>query len=160
MARSPHGRAVKLESKEFWDFRGSRWAAPWVELRRLLFDHESQSSSSDRSRTHGTPKMTNWRFFEHSSTSAIVRRQRPAPRQVVTASPKTTWAGCVFFACLWMSQDCTTTYAYRVMTSATATRHSLVVWHVWRFLVRYNNRGRRCRVDQNDRSFLSFFFHF
>ena len=62
------------------------------------------------------------------------------------------------FACLSMTQDRTTTY--RVTTCATATRLSLVVWHVWRFLVRYNNRGRRRRVDQNDRSFLSFFFHF
>ena len=30
--------------------------------------------------------------------------------QVMTASPTTTWAGCIFFACLSMSQDRTTTY--------------------------------------------------
>ena len=55
--------------QEFWDFLGSRrtwweqgcFATPWVERRRLL--SESQSSSSERRRTHGTPKMNSWRFF-------------------------------------------------------------------------------------------------
>ena len=51
-------------------------------------------------------------------------------------------------------------HVHGVMTCTTATRLSLVVWHVWQFLVRYNNRRRRRRVDQNDRSFLSFLFHF
>ena len=37
---------------------------------------------------------------------------------------------------------------------------SLVVWHVWRFLIKCNDWRRRRRVDQNERSFLSFFFHF
>ena len=105
--------------------------------------------------------MNSWRFFEGSSTSAIVRRQRPASGQVMTATPTTTWTGCIFsLAChAWsMSKDCTTTY--RVTTCATATRLSLVVWHLWQLLVRYNNRRRRRRVDQNNRSFLFFFFHF
>ena len=128
------------------------FAALWVELRRLL--SESQSLSSERRRTHGTPKMNSWRFFEGSSASAIVRRQRPAPGQVMTVSPTTTWTGCIFIRLLVNDQDRTTTY--RVTTCATATRLSLVVWHVWRFLVRYNNRRRRRWVDQNDRSFLSF----
>ena len=82
--------------------------APWVELRRLL--SESQSSSTERRRTHGTPKMNSWRFFEGPSTSAIVRRQRPAPGQVMTASPTTSWASCIFFSCFSMSQVHTTTY--------------------------------------------------
>ena len=51
-------------------------------------------------------------------------------------------------------------HVHGVTTCATATRLSLVVWHVWRFLVKYNNRRRRRRVNQNDRSFLSFLFHF
>ena len=54
--------------------------------------------------------MNSWRFFEVSSTSAIVRRQRPAPGQGMTASPTTSWAGCIFFACFSMSQGRTTTY--------------------------------------------------
>ena len=116
----------------------------------------SLSPRRERRRTHGTPKMNSWRFVEGSSTSAIVQRQRPAPGRVMTASPN--WTGCIFFACLSMSLDRTTTY--RMTTCTTATRLSLVVWHVWRFLVRYNNRRRRHRVDQNDHSFLSFFFHF
>ena len=67
----------------------------------------------------------------------------------VSSKKSFTLLKCIFFACLSMTQDRTTTY--RVTTCATATRLSLVVWHVWRFLVRYNNRGRRRRVDQNDR---------
>ena len=51
-------------------------------------------------------------------------------------------------------------HVHGVTTSATATRLSGVFWHAWRFLVRYNNRRRRRRVDQNDCSFLSFLFHF
>ena len=70
------------------------FGTPWVELRRLL--SECQSSLSDRRRTHSMPKMKSWRFFEGSSTSAIVRRQREAPGQVMTASPTTTWTGCIF----------------------------------------------------------------
>ena len=76
--------------KIFRDLDGPWWekgcfAAPWVELRCLF--SESQSSSSEMRCRHGTPKMNSWRFFEGSSTSAIVRRQRPAPGQVMTASP-------------------------------------------------------------------------
>ena len=94
-----------------------------------------------------------WRLVDISDGGTTTTSPRSGD-----ASPTTTWAGCIFFACLSMTQDRTTTY--RVTTCATATRLSLAVWHVWRFLVRYNNRGRRRRVDQNDRSFLSFFFHF
>ena len=125
------------------------FAAPWVELRRLL--SESQSSSSERRRTHGTPKMNSWPSFEGSSTSAIVQRQRPAPGQVMLYQQQLEQAP---------SFDPGSYNPYRVTTRATATRLSLVVWHVWRFLVRYNNRGRRRRVDQNDCSSLSLFFHF
>ena len=79
-------RRLNSDRKSFEIFLGldvekGCFAAPWVELRRLL--SESQSSSSERRRTHGTPKMNSWRFFEGSSTSAIVRRQRPAPGQVM-----------------------------------------------------------------------------
>ena len=79
-------RQLNSDRKSFEIFLGldvekGCFAAPWVELRRLL--SESQSSSSERRRTHGTPKMNSWRFFEGSSTSAIVRRQRPAPGQVM-----------------------------------------------------------------------------
>ena len=79
-------RRLNSDRKSFETFLGldvekGCFAAPWVELRRLL--SESQSSSSERRRTHGTPKMNSWRFFEGSSTSAIVRRQRPAPGQVM-----------------------------------------------------------------------------
>ena len=79
-------RRLNSDRKSFEIFLGldvekGCFAAPWVELRRLL--SESQSSSSERKRTHGTPKMNSWRFFEGSSTSAIVRRQRPAPGQVM-----------------------------------------------------------------------------
>ena len=102
--------------------------------------------------------MNNWHFLEGSSTSSRVQRQRLAPGHVMTVSPKTTWAGCIFFTCLSMRQDCTT--AYRVTTCTTATRLFLVVWHVWRFFVRYNNQRRRRRLEQNDSSFLFFFFHF
>ena len=161
-------RRLNSDRKSFEIFLGldveKGWfAAPWVELRRLL--SESQSSSSERRRTHGTPKMNSWRFFEGSSTSAIVRRQRPAPGQVMLHQQQlehvVEQAASFLLACQYAmtsTQDRTTTY--RVTTCATATRLSLVVWHVWRFLVRYNNRGRRRRVDQNDHSFLSFFFHF
>ena len=79
-------RRLNSDRKSFEIFLGldvekGCFAAPWVELRRLL--SESQSSSSERRRTQGTPKMNSWRFFEGSSTSAIVRRQRPAPVQVM-----------------------------------------------------------------------------
>ena len=111
---------------------GKRCAAPWVELLRLV--SESHSLSSERRHTHGTQKMNSWRF----------------PGQVMTASPTTIWAGCIFFASSSMSQGCTTTY--RLTTCTTATRLSLVIWHVWRFLVRYNNQRRHCPVDQNDTS--------
>ena len=94
--------------------------AGWVELRRLL--SESQSSSSERRGTHGKPKVNSWRFFEGSSTFAIVLRQQPAPGQVMTASLTTTWAGRIFFASLSICQDRTTTY--RVTTCATATTFS------------------------------------
>ena len=104
-------RRLNFDRKSFEIFLGldvwwekGCFAAPWVELRRLL--SEPQSSSPERRRTNGTPKMNSWCFFEGSSTSAIVRRQRPAPGQVMLHRHA------------WLS---------------------LVVWHVWRFLVRYNN---------------------
>ena len=73
--------------------------SPWVELRRLL--SESQSSSSERRRTHGTPKMNSWRFFEGSSTSAIVQRQRPAPGQVMLHQQQLEQAASLLLACQW-----------------------------------------------------------
>ena len=68
-------RRLNSDRKSFEIFLGLDaekvcFASPWVELRRLL--SESQSSSSERRRTHGTPKMNSWRFFEGLSTSAIV----------------------------------------------------------------------------------------
>ena len=78
------------------------FAAPWVELllvRRLL--SESQSSSSERRRKHGTPKMNSWRFFEGSSTSALVRRQRPAPGQVMLHQQQREQAASFLLACQW-----------------------------------------------------------
>ena len=76
------------------------FAAPWVEpIRRLL--SESQSSSSERRRTHGTPKMNSWRFFEGSSTSVIVRRQRPAPGQVMLHQEQLEQAASFLLACQW-----------------------------------------------------------
>ena len=133
------------------------FAAPWVELRRLL--SESQSSSSERRRTHGTLKMNSWRFFEGSSTSAIVRRQRPAPGQVMLHQQQLEQAASFLLACQWRRP--------KIVQVRTGWRHArqqpdflLLFGTLWRFLVRYNNRGRRRRVDQNDRSFLSFFFHF
>ena len=75
------------------------FAAPWVELRRLL--SESQSLSSERRRTHETPKMNSWRFFEGSSTSAIVRRQRPAPGQVMLHQQQLEQAASFLLACQW-----------------------------------------------------------
>ena len=74
------------------------FAAPRVELRRLS---ESQSSSSERRRTHGTPKMNSWRFFEGSSTSAIMRRQRPAPGQVILHQQQLEQAASFLLACQW-----------------------------------------------------------
>ena len=47
----------------------------------------------------GTPKMNSWRFFEGSSTSPIVRRQRPAPGQVMLHQQELETA-CIFFALL------------------------------------------------------------
>ena len=100
--------SAQLWSKEFRDFLGSRhtmmekrllFFSPWVELRRLL--SESQSSSSERRRTHGTLKMNSWRFFEGSSTSAIVRRQRPAPGQVMLHQQQLEQAACFLLACQW-----------------------------------------------------------
>ena len=156
--------SAQLWSKEFWDFRGSR---PTTMGKRLL--------CCSLSRTHTTPALWVsvlvvgkeayardaedeqltflWRLVDISDSATTTTSPRPGD-----ASPRTTRTGCVFFACLSMTQDRTTTY--RVTTCATATRLSLVVWHVWRFLVRYNNRGRRRLVDPNNRSFLSFFFHF
>ena len=78
------------------------FAAPWVELllvQRLL--SESQSSSSERRREHGTPKMNSWRFFEGSSTSAIVRRQRSAPGQVMLHQQQLEQAASFLLACQW-----------------------------------------------------------
>ena len=97
-------RRLNSDRKSFEIFLGS-WrgkgcfAAPWVELRRLL--SESQSSSSERRRTHGTPKMNSWRFFEGSSSSAIVRRQRPAPGQVMLHQQQLEQAASFLLACQW-----------------------------------------------------------
>ena len=100
-------RRLNCDRKSFEIFLGldvSWWekgcfAAPWVELRRLL--SESQSSSSERRRTHGTLKMNSWRFFEGSSTSAIVRRQRPAPGQVMLHQQQLEQAASFLLACQW-----------------------------------------------------------
>ena len=73
-----------------------------------------------------------WRLVDICDSATTTTSPRPGD-----ASPTTTWTGCTFFACLSVTQDRTTTY--RVTTCATATRLSLVVWHVWRFLVRYND---------------------
>ena len=149
--------------QEFWDFLGSRRTvmgtrllccslsrtttpAVWVSV--LVVGREAYARNAEDEQLTFL-----WRLVDTSDGGTTTTSPRPGD-----ASPTTTWPGCIFFACLSMTQDRTTTY--RVTTCATATRLSLVVWHVWRFLVRYNNRGRRRRVDQNDRSFLSFFFHF
>ena len=155
------GSTLVLWSKEFWDFLGSRRGkrllccslsrtttpALWVSV--LVVGKEAYARDAEDEQLTFL-----WRLVDISDSATTTS---PSPGD---ASPTTTWTGCIFFACLSMTstQDRTTTY--RVTTCATATRLSLVVWHVWRFLVRYNNRGRRRRVDQNDRSFLSFFFHF
>ena len=152
--------SAQLWSKEFWDFLGSRrgkrllccslsWTttpALWVSVRR-------RKGGVRTGRRRWTADVS--ALVDISDSATTTTSPRPGD-----ASPTTSWTGCIFFACLSMTstQDRTTTY--RVTTCATATRLSLVVWHVWRFLVRYNNRGRRRRVDQNERSFLSFFFHF
>ena len=154
--------SAQLWSKEFWDFLGSRRGkrllccslsrtttpALWVSV--LVVGKEAYARDAEDEQLTFL-----WRLVDISDSATTTTSPRPGD-----ASPTTTWTGCIFFACLSMTstQDRTTTY--RVTTCATATRLSLVVWHVWRFLVRYNNRGRRRRVDQNDRSFLSFFFHF
>ena len=96
-----------IEDKSFEIFLGldvpwweqGCFATPWVELRRLL--SESQSSSSERRRTHGTPKMNSWRFFEGSSTSAMVGRQRPAPGQVMLHQQQLEQAASFLLACQW-----------------------------------------------------------
>ena len=95
-------RQLNSDRKSFEIFLGldvEKVAAPWVELRRLL--SESQSSSSERRRTHGTPKMNSWRFFEGSSTSAIVRRQRPAPGQVMLHQQQLEQAASFLLVCQW-----------------------------------------------------------
>ena len=97
-------RRLNSDRKSFEIFLGldvekGCFAAPWVELRRLL--SESQSSSSERRRTHGTPKMNSWRFFDGSSTSAIVRRQRPAPGQVMLHQQQLEQAASFLLACQW-----------------------------------------------------------
>ena len=154
--------SAQLWSKEFWDFLGSRRGkrllccslsrtttpALWVSV--LVVGKEAYAWDAEDEQ----PTFL-WRLVDSSDSATTTTSPRPGD-----ASPTTTWTGCIFFACLSLTstQDRTTTY--RVTTCATATRLSLVVWHVWRFLVRYNNRGRRRRVDQNDCSFLSFFFHF
>ena len=85
------------------------FAAPWVELRRLL--SESQSSSSERRHTHGTPKMYRltflWRLVDISDSATTIAMTSPRPGD---ASPTTTAS---FFACLSMTQDRTTTYRWR-----------------------------------------------
>ena len=93
-----------------------------------------------------------------SSTSTILRRQRPAPGQLMTAAQTKSWQlSCIF--CLLVNEPRSYYNRTQVTTCARATR-LLLVWHVWRFLVRYNNRRRRRRADQKERSFLSLFFHF
>ena len=160
--------SAQLWSKEFWDFLGSRHT---MKGKRLLFFQSLSRTTTPSAcslslsprRRKGGVHTGRWRWTAGVSLKArrhqLLRRQRPAPGQVMLHQQQLEQAAS-FFACLSMTstQDRTTTY--RVTTCATATRLSLVVWHVWRFLVRYNNRGRRRRVDQNDRSFLSFFFHF
>ena len=159
-------RRLNSDRKSFEIFGGldlPRWekgcfASPWVEpIRRLspaLWVSVLVVGKEAYARDAEDEQLTFlWRLVDTSDSATTTTSPRPGD-----ASPRTTWTGCVFFACLSMTQDRTTTY--RVTTCATATRLSLVVWHVWRFLVRYNNRGRRRLVDQNDRSFLSFFFHF
>ena len=72
--------------------------------RVLRFSWVSTSLSPRRwkgGRTHGTPKMNSWRFFEGSSTSAIVRRQRPAPGQVMLHQQQLEQAAYFLLACQW-----------------------------------------------------------
>ena len=54
-----------------------------------------------------------WRLVDISDSATTTTSPRPGD-----ASPTTTWTGCIFFACLWMTstQDRTTTY--RVTTCA------------------------------------------
>ena len=100
-----------------------------------------------------------WRLVDISDSATTTTSPRPGDNSFTNNNLNRLHLFPLLVIWSWsMSQDCTT--KYRVTTCATATQLSLVVWHVWRFLVRYNNWRRRRRVDQNDCSFLSFFFHF
>ena len=127
----------------------------------FLSDHRWPSTLASRS-----PKTTHWDWIggKHATDSELHRQRpggvrtgrwtwtayvslkarrhqrdcdngQPPTGEGMAAVPTTTWAGCIFLACLSMSQDQTTTY--RVTTSTTTIRFSLVVWHLRRFPVRY-----------------------
>ena len=99
-----------------------RWFRRTLMGKRLLFcmllesNNDACSLSLSPRRRKGGVRMGHRRWTADvslkacTSTSVIVRRKRPAPGQVMTASPTTCWAGCIFFACFSMSQDRTTTY--------------------------------------------------
>ena len=121
------------------------WVSTWKKVALLLLElnYDACSLSLSPRRRKGGVRTGRRRWtadvsalVDISDSATTTTSPRPGD-----ASPTTTWTGCIFFACLSMTstQDRTTTY--RVTTCATATRLSLVVWHVWRFLVRYNNRG-------------------
>ena len=161
--------SAQLWSKdlEFWDFRGSRRTmmgkrllccslsrtttpALWVSV--LVVGKEAYArDAKDEQLTFL------WRLVDISDSATTMTSPRPGADSF-TNNNLNKMHLFRFKACLSMSQDRTTTYW--VTTCATTTRLSLAVWHVWWLLVRYNNRRRRRQVDQIDRSFLSFFFHF
>ena len=114
--------------------------------------------------THPNDRPKRMHFFIRFSAPTSMEIEGSSTPATTTTSPRpgdgsctnNLSIGCIFFACWSMGQDHTT--AYRVTTCATGTRISLVVWHVRRFLVRYQRR--RPWVDQNEHSFPSLFFHF
>ena len=102
--------------------------------------------------------MNSWRFFEGSSTSAIVRRQRPAQARWCFTNNN---LNRLHLFCLLVNDVDPRSYNYVQgddMRDSNPT-FSCCLARV-AILVRYNNWGRRRRVDENDRSFLSFFVHF
>ena len=102
--------------------------------------------------------MNSWCFFEGSPTSAIVRRQGPAgPGQVMLNQQQLEQAASFLLACQWP----------KIVQPRSGWRHArrqpdflLLFGTCGDSLSGTATGGRRRRVDQSDRSFLSLFFHF
>ena len=176
MARSPHSRAMHDVSlyatqynfsvgsnstriKEFWDFQGSRQAmmgkgllccslsqtttpALWVSV--LVVGKEAYARDAE------DEQLTFLSRFVDISDSAMTTT---SPRPGGDSFSNNILSRLHLFRLLF-SEPRSYNHVHGVTTCATATQLCRVVWHVWRFLVRYNNRRRRRRVDQNDRSLL------